>query len=606
MNRSVSKQDNATLNSLKTEDDKSNLNPTATSLSPQKNSAALLLCESCQTIGLPDYVENMPSQSSKLTIVWKPTDERFSEPCHLCGVFREMSGLQAVHHAAVSQKRLLKFHVESQADFFWTIKPKASDSAVVLFLDRVDNNTGPYSNMCLISIGIDDDRIRGRITSPELVDFNIINHQISYCQDHHKLCFMEGLEFDLQVVDCRSGLITDLPKKESYIALSYVWGSIVNTSLGQGLENQNIWEVAPKTITNAMTVAVKLNINYLWVDEYCIPRADEHKKRFLIDRMGYIYAQATLTVIAAAGVDPSYGLPGVSTTPRTRKSYVKFGGKEFAVCRNVKKEVESSKWNSRGWTFQEALLSRRRLVFTDTQFYFQCRERHFPETLCVPPHKMQDRPGPKFLEVLNLWRVFPNSGVGDNFKSSLARIGEYVRRHLTLESDALNAFQGIIEEFQSSKQPVRFFTGIPLPHAEYVSSYKRNEDKAMAQLVFGLTWRYESHNWTSSKDTYRRKDFPSWSWVGWGISISCSKINISHFEMKSTEIRDLEAVLRAFSYHVAISVELPNEEIIVWNDAEAIQSRFDEDSIPRRLHITGWTFNLQIIRTERIYYLEVV
>lgn len=47
--------------------------------------------------------------------------------------------------------------------------------------------------------------------------------------------------------------------------------------------------------------------------------------------------------------------------------------------------ISRSKWMSWGWTYQEAMLSRRRIIFTDNQVYFecqamQCREA-FPPTL---------------------------------------------------------------------------------------------------------------------------------------------------------------------------------------------------------------------------------
>ncbi|XP_044724639.1 uncharacterized protein HRG_02535 [Hirsutella rhossiliensis] len=46
---------------------------------------------------------------------------------------------------------------------------------------------------------------------------------------------------------------------------------------------------------------------------------------------------------------------------------------ENVKCRPQKAAlVRNRRWNTRGWTYQELLLSRRLLFFTDSQVYFQC------------------------------------------------------------------------------------------------------------------------------------------------------------------------------------------------------------------------------------------
>ncbi|EWZ33609.1 hypothetical protein FOZG_13321 [Fusarium oxysporum Fo47] len=77
----------------------------------------------------------------------------------------------------------------------------------------------------------------------------------------------------------------------------------------------------PQTIEDAITVALQVGINFLWVDRYCLPQQECPEKREQIQKMHKIYREADLTIIAAAGDGPDYGLPGIST-PRSPQAGV--------------------------------------------------------------------------------------------------------------------------------------------------------------------------------------------------------------------------------------------------------------------------------------------
>jgi hypothetical protein len=75
-----------------------------------------------------------------------------------------------------------------------------------------------------------------------------------------------------------------------------------------------------------------------------------------------------------------------------------------------------------------------------------------------------------------------------------------------------------------------------------------------------------------------------------------SKTIISCLDQNEPRLSDQKSGLRSFVYHVEIAVELPKGDVIAWgHNQNIIQSKF-EDSLPRYLHITGWTFHLQIKR----------
>jgi hypothetical protein len=145
-------------------------------------------------------------------------------------------------------------------------------------------------------------------------------------------------------------------------------------------------EILPPTIEDAITVVECLGLNYLWIDRYCINQQNDEEKLVQLPKMNQIYEASEVTIVAAAGSDPSYGLPGVSTRKRkSRQISGKVGNYELRSTLNDPCEaMETSVWNMRGWTYQEALLSRRCLVFTENQIYFECLGMHCFESLNTP------------------------------------------------------------------------------------------------------------------------------------------------------------------------------------------------------------------------------
>ncbi|PVH70530.1 HET-domain-containing protein, partial [Cadophora sp. DSE1049] len=185
------------------------------------------------------------------------------------------------------------------------------------------------------------------------------------------------------LIDCTESKIvpaysSSIINKAQYVALSYVWGerSQDPSCLTSPLKASRPLRDIPQVIADAMEVVKKMGYVYLWVDRYCIPQGNTRRAVEIMDdhlsKMGHIYANAVFTIIAAAGTDPSHGLPGVSCL-RDRQPAIKIGDYTLVGVVNPAFAISESKWNHRGWTFQEGLLSRRRLVFTQTQVYFQCQ-----------------------------------------------------------------------------------------------------------------------------------------------------------------------------------------------------------------------------------------
>ncbi|KAK4161773.1 heterokaryon incompatibility protein-domain-containing protein [Cladorrhinum sp. PSN259] len=115
--------------------------------------------------------------------------------------------------------------------------------------------------------------------------------------------------------DCWTRSIIIRPDGHDYVALSYVWGNTSEPD-STGLTNS-----LPNTIEDAITTTQKLGFRYLWIDRYCIDQSSTEEKATQIEQMDLIYGNASCTIIAAAGADPSAGLPGVSFRTREPRSY---------------------------------------------------------------------------------------------------------------------------------------------------------------------------------------------------------------------------------------------------------------------------------------------
>lgn len=91
--------------------------------------------------------------------------------------------------------------------------------------------------------------------------------------------------------------------------------------------------------------------------------------------MDAIYSHATITIIAVVE-HADDGLPRgrkCSKSHTTQPRIEVLNGVEYTTALpSLGAIMSQAKWNKRGWTFQEGLLARRALVFTDHQVYWNC------------------------------------------------------------------------------------------------------------------------------------------------------------------------------------------------------------------------------------------
>jgi hypothetical protein len=248
-----------------------------------------------------------------------------------------------------------------------------------------------------------------------------------------------------------------------------------------------------------------LNIKYLWIDKYCINQFDDQDKAIQIGQMDSIHANAAVTIIAAAGDGPHHGLPGVDGTLRNMQPALKIGDHLIAsMLRPGADVVSKSKWATRGWTYQEGILSKRRLIFTDEQVHWECNNMHYAETIDYKPDRVNSTQ--KLSKGVFLIKT-PKTEPAEFF----SYIAEFRKRTLTYQSDSLNALSGIFRAFEKGKSPIYQLVGVPIFYPMRLSSYEQTiTPKTVNQgFLIGLTWQ------NRPCECERLPMFPSWSWAGW-------------------------------------------------------------------------------------------
>ncbi|KAI0883551.1 HET-domain-containing protein [Annulohypoxylon maeteangense] len=345
----------------------------------------------------------------------------------------------------------------------------------------------------------------GRVVNSKWIDYHLPRRWKEACDKTHKCSAIGNFghmssQRPSWVVDTWLQCLVPCSSSTTYVALSYVWGGVPSfmtlrenvdqlrkpSSLAEGNTSVQI----PKTVRHAMSFVQRLGERYLWVDTLCVIQDDE-QKLVEIAKMAAIYANATVTIVALGGVDADSGLCGLQgiSDPRSLKQVVHplIRGTKVIETHGQKINEKPAIWNTRGWTFQEALFSKKRINFDNDSIRWECQEevtKEFGNGGGASP------------------RIFAKA-VPDVMQLSTI-IMTYNTKDLTFPEDALFAFSGIASALSSTYYG-GFVSGLPV-------------------LLFhiGLLWKPTSIlSRRTPKRPGERTCLPSWSWAGWKGSIWC-------------------------------------------------------------------------------------
>ncbi|OTB01394.1 hypothetical protein M426DRAFT_323533 [Hypoxylon sp. CI-4A] len=232
---------------------------------------------------------------------------------------------------------------------------------------------------------------------------------IAMCQENHTLCK------DIAKVDSRlpTRLIrveppvpgssvprirlvdTQKMNSTSYIALSHCWGKkkifrLLQSNKEECYEAIDFTKLS-KNMQDAALTVLGLGYSYLWIDSLCIIQEDKEDWDKESRTMADVYSGAVCTIAATSSAsseggcfrerNPSYLQPfkiGSSSESNTEVGaesiYVRFDD-----MYDFERHVDKAPLNTRGWVFQERMLSPRILHFGSRMVYWECWQRSASE-----------------------------------------------------------------------------------------------------------------------------------------------------------------------------------------------------------------------------------
>ncbi|KAF7879184.1 hypothetical protein EAF04_000382 [Stromatinia cepivora] len=256
----------------------------------------------------------------------------------------------------------------------------------------------------------------------------------------------------------------EVTKDSHYSTLSHCWGDsdilkLTTSSLGR-LKAGIPLKLFPKTFIEAIYVARKMSIPYLWIDSLCIVQdsvADWQTESAL---MGDVYGNSSLNIMAAASKNSHEGLSRVrdpkllEICPAVQSKWV--GESDlFNLIDSVfwAQTMIAAPLLKRGWVLQERILSPRSLHFCDNELLWECREMAACEThpkglpeICKDMHsdvKLKELSGSESYGAKYLVNGANKTKKGLAYDRWEQWISIYSQTHLTKTSDKLVAVSAL-------------------------------------------------------------------------------------------------------------------------------------------------------------------
>jgi hypothetical protein len=275
----------------------------------------------------------------------------------------------------------------------------------------------------------------------------------------------------------------------NYLALSHIWGKShftkLTTSNFQDLQENISPPDLSQTFQDAIIVARRLGVRYLWIVSLCIVQDSPEDWQTESSMMNLVYKNSLCTIAASEATEPHHGLFKTRDTSSLTPFKVLFtpeGRSESYYCfydwwPDVSEKKPLSK---RGWVVQERLLSPRTIHFASPVFW-ECRELVACETY---PNGLDWRRMTTTNKIWSMMQILPQEPEDSlEYWNNVVRI--FSTCALTRPKDKLVAISGVAKAFQSVFQD------------EYLAGIWRK------QILSGILWTVNKDSGGGDSDTVR-------------------------------------------------------------------------------------------------------
>ncbi|KXH25223.1 hypothetical protein CSIM01_04167 [Colletotrichum simmondsii] len=250
-------------------------------------------------------------------------------------------------------------------------------------------------------------------------------------------------------------------------------------------------------------------IRLLDLKDNCLKGNDDDNKVQLA-LMDVIYSRASFTIVSANGEDANARLSGICGIDRIKKQHTAEYSSDLTLLSLVPDFEDGAQqiyWNTRGWTYQERLLSRRLVFFTDNTVYFQCDQMTCSEDFNMLRDDVTQSASQQNI-TLSRGEAPPTLTRRHQYRLGISpeyyyrMVTEYTSREMSHTDDRVNGFKGILNVIEK----------VP----EYKGVFVWGT-WAKDLLAFSLLWqpRQELSRVVKYKSDPPIILYPSWSWAGW-------------------------------------------------------------------------------------------
>ncbi|OTA62696.1 HET-domain-containing protein [Hypoxylon sp. EC38] len=416
---------------------------------------------------------------------------------------------------------------------------------------------------------------RGRRV-PSLVNIQLVRNWLRHCENNHSQCIAASESSkpednrNIRLIDVKDQCIVHMPRSSRYISLSYVWGHVPNDILTNETENSLLSPGSltekniPRTIYDAMLFTADIGERYLWVDSACILQDNASDKQRHLPTMAEIYAHAILVICAASGVNANDSIPGVrDTAQRAFQRVESINGVSLVnVQTGLREALGRTVWSSRGWTFQEAIVPTRVLIFMNHQVHWICLEESWCEDSLKELTYHGVRSAGRTFSFWNDRKVYPcfencsplNAERVFHCASAAycQKVMEFSKRKFTNESDIFWAFTGVFYRIKDDF-PRGFIWAIPLDFLDVALLWR----KRCLHHSHYRSAKYVPPQGSLLKIPEEFMKSPSWSWLSVSCGVfyetTCEDDLISEVEWHMPIYYELNAKFFDLYPHTAIS-----------------------------------------------------